>query len=458
MNATDEEGLATSMPLLERLGLHRPELRAWAMYEWAITAMWAVVVATIFPIYFQTVLSGDLPNHIATRNFAWATAIGIIIIGTIAPFLGAVTDRTPIKKLLLAVFTAIGVLASVALFFVSEGDWFLALVVFVLINIGANGSTVFYDALLRHIATNKEIDRVSTGGFALGYLGAGLLLAFCLLMIQQPGWFAMADGTTLPVRLSFVVVGIWWAIFAIPLFRWVSEPPPKLDPDEVPVGSALRQALARLARTMRELRSYRNAFLLLLAYFVYGDGVGTIIRMAAIYGAELGIDRGALIAAVVMVQFVGVPFTFMFGILAGRIGTKQAIFMGLGIYTGISILAYFMTTATHFFILAFLVGMVQGGTQALSRSFFASMIPQYKAGEFFGFYGVIDKFSGVMGPSVMAAVISLTGSSRLGILSVILFFITGGAMLYLVDEKKGRRVAADVQAQALPDHTTDNSF
>jgi MFS transporter, UMF1 family len=446
---------ARTMPLLERLGLHRPVLRAWAMYEWAITGMWAVVVATVFPIYFQNVLSSELPNHVATRNFAWATAIGIAIVALLAPVMGAITDRLPIKKLLLSIFTLIGVSASVSLYFISEGNWFLALAVFVLINVGANGSTVFYDALLPHIATNKEIDRVSTGGFAMGYLGAGLLLAFVLLMIQQPGWFGLDGDPTLPVRLSFIGVGIWWGLFSIPIFRHVPEPIPRLDPNELPVGNVLHQALGRLSRTMRELRSYRNAFLFLLAYFVYGDGLGTIIRMAAIYGSELGIGQEVLIGAIVMVQFVGVPFTFLFGDLAGRIGTKRAIYVGLFIYTIVSVLGYFMTTAVHFFVLAFLVGMVQGGVQALSRSFFASMIPQYKSGEFFGFYGVIDKFAGVMGPTVMASVIALTGSSRFGILSIILFFVGGGVLLYFVDETKGRRIAADVQARAVPDTSSE---
>jgi MFS transporter, UMF1 family len=451
MKTNTEGDLSEAMSLLERLGLNRPALRAWAMYEWAITGMWAVVVATVFPIYFQTVLSGELPDHIATRNFAWATTIGIAIVAVVAPIMGAITDRIPIKKLMLGIFTAMGVLASASLYFISEGNWFLALAVFILINVGANGSTVFYDALLPHIATNKEIDRVSTGGFAMGYLGAGLLLTFVLLMIQQPGWFGLEGDPTLPVRLSFVCVGIWWALFAIPIFLRVPEPLPKLDPNEILIGSALQQALSRLVRTMRELRSYRNAFLLLLAYFVYGDGLGTIIRMAAIYGSELGIKQGALIGAVVMVQFVGVPFTFLFGDLAGRIGTKRAIYVGLFIYTIVSVLGYFMTTAVHFFILAFLVGMVQGGVQALSRSFFASMIPKYKSGEFFGFYGVIDKFAGVMGPTVMASVITMTGSSRFGILSIILFFVVGGILLYFVDETEGRRMAAAVQARAEPD-------
>jgi MFS transporter, UMF1 family len=209
-------------------------------------------------------------------------------------------------------------------------------------------------------------------------------------------------------------------------------------------------ALHRIIATFRSLRSYRNAFLLLVAYLIYGDGIGTIIRMAAIYGAELGLAQGHLIGAIVMVQFVGVPFTFLFGTLAGRLGTKRALFLGLLVYTAITVLGYFMTTALHFWALAFLVGTVQGGTQALSRSLFASMIPAYKSGELFGFYGVMDKFAGMMGPTVMGLVATATGSTRLGILSVVAFFVVGGALLFMVDEEEGRRVARDEQALARP--------
>ncbi len=438
-----------SMPILERLGLHRPELRAWAMYEWATTGMWAVIVATVFPIYFQTVAAGELPNEIATRNFAIATTIGIVLVAVVAPLLGAITDRAAIKKPLLAAFAALGIAGTGLLFFIQEGDWLLGLVFFVLVNIGANGSIVFYDALLPHVARPDEVDRVSTGAFGLGYLGAGLLLAFCLLMIQAPHLFGLPDDT-LPARLSFVAVAIWWAVFSIPIFLRVAEPPAEIAPGEVVEKGTFRFAVARIRGTFRELRSFRYAFLFLIAYLVYGDGIGTIIRMATVYGAELGIERGHMIGAIVMVQFVGVPFSFAFGWLAGRIGTKRSIFLGLLVYTGISVLGYFMTSALHFWMLAFLVGTVQGGTQALSRSLFASMIPAYKSGELFGFFGVMDKFAGMFGPSVMALVITLTGSSRLGILSIILFFAVGAAILYRVDEDEGRRVAREAQERARP--------
>ncbi|TVP74992.1 MAG: MFS transporter, partial [Gemmatimonadales bacterium] len=349
------------MPFLERLGLHRPELRAWAMYEWATTGMWAVIVATVFPIYFQSVAAGELPGEMATRNFAIATTLGIVLVAVVAPLLGAITDRAALKKPLLAAFAAVGIAGTGLLFFIQEGDWLLGLGFFILVNIGANGSVVFYDALLPHVARPHEVDRVSTGAFAVGYIGAGLLLAFCLAMIEQPGWFGLPEGT-LPARLSFVAVAVWWAVFSIPLFLRVKEPVPELEPGETRDVGLVRFAVERIRSTFGELRSYRHAFLLLVAYLVYGDGIGTIIRMATVYGAELGISQGHMIGAIVMVQFVGVPFTFLFGMLAGRIGAKRSIFLGLSVYCLITVLGYFMTSALHFWVLAFLVGMVQGGT------------------------------------------------------------------------------------------------
>ncbi len=437
------------MPLLERLGLHRPELRAWAMYEWAITGMWAVIVTTIFPIYFERVVAADLPGTRAVQYFGYATTLGIALVAVVAPIMGAITDRAAIKKPLLGAFATIGIAGAGLLFLVQEGDVFLALAFFVLVNIGVNGSTVFYDALLPHIARSDEVDRVSTGAFAVGYLGAGLLLSFCLVLVQAPGVFGVPEGT-LPARLAFLAVAVWWAVFALPLFFKVAEPPAEIAPGEVVEKGTFLFALNRIKRTFKELRSYRYAFLFLIAYLIYGDGIGTIIRMATVYGAELGIDAGHMIGAVVMVQFVGVPFAFLFGMIAGWIGTKRAIFLGLLVYILITILGFFMTTALHFWLLAFLVGTVQGGTQALSRSLFASMIPAYKSGELFGFFGVMDKFAGMIGPSVFALAITLTGVSRYGILSVIVFFVVGAAILYFVDEDEGRRVAREAQARARP--------
>jgi len=437
------------MPLLERLGLHRPELRAWAMYEWAITGMWAVIVTTIFPIYFERVVAADLPGTRAVQYFGYATTLGIALVAVVAPIMGAITDRAAIKKPLLGAFATIGIAGAGLLFLVQEGDVFLALAFFVLVNIGVNGSTVFYDALLPHIARSDEVDRVSTGAFAVGYLGAGLLLSFCLVLVQAPGVFGVPEGT-LPARLAFLAVAVWWGVFALPLFFKVAEPPAEIAPGEVVEKGTFLFALNRIKRTFKELRSYRYAFLFLIAYLIYGDGIGTIIRMATVYGAELGIDAGHMIGAVVMVQFVGVPFAFLFGMIAGWIGTKRAIFLGLLVYILITILGFFMTTALHFWLLAFLVGTVQGGTQALSRSLFASMIPAYKSGELFGFFGVMDKFAGMIGPSVFALAITLTGVSRYGILSVIVFFVVGAAILYFVDEDEGRRVAREAQARARP--------
>ena len=436
-------------PLLERLGLHRRELRAWAMYEWAITGMYVIIVTAIFPVYFQNVAAEGLDPSVASGRYALATTIGLVAIAIPAPLIGAITDHAPYKKRLLTSFMLLGTGATGAMFYVGQGDWELALGLFVLVNIGVNGSTVFYDALLPHIATEDEVDQVSAGAFAVGYVGATLLLVACLVVVEFPQLFGIPDGT-LPARLTFIATALWWLAFTLPLLRRVPEPRPRLDPHEHGPGNPLRMALGRLARTFRELRAYRHAFLLLVAYLIYGDGIGTIIRLAAIYGAEIGIDQIALLGAIVLVQVVGIPATFAFGMLAGRIGAKRAILLALGVYTAVTIFAYFMTSAVEFFVLAFCVGLVQGGSQSLSRSLFASMIPRYKSGEFFGFFGVMDKFAGMMGPTVFALVIGATGSSRQGILSVIGFCVVGAALLFLVDEHEGRRIARAAQAEAVP--------
>ncbi len=434
--------------ILEKLGLHRPELRAWAMYDWAITGFYAVVVVTVFPIYFQQVAAADLPATLATQHFATATTIALILVAGIAPVVGAITDYIAIKKRLLGTFAGIGVAAVAGMYFIHEGQWVLAATLFILANIGANGSMIFYDAMLPHIAKQDEIDRVSTAGFAIGYCGATVLLGFCLVMIMEPQIFGLPTDSTLPTRLSFIAVAIWWAAFTVPLFLRVSEPPVAVADTDATALEAVRMGFMRLRRTFGELRGYRQAFLMLLAFLIYNDGIGTIIRMATIYGAELGLERGALVGSIMIVQVVGIPFTFIFGAVAGRMGTKNTLFIGLFVYMIISVLAYFMTSAVHFMILAFLVGMVQGGTQALSRSLFASMIPRFKSGEFFGFFAVFEKFAGIFGPAIFAVMIYLTGSSREAILSIILFFIIGGAILLMVDVDEGRTIARQVERDA----------
>jgi UMF1 family MFS transporter len=435
--------------ILDRLGLGRPELRAWAMYDWANSAFQTTIIAAVFPIYFASVAAVDLPDAERTSRFAWATTIAIVIVALVAPLLGAIADYAAIKKRMLAVFMGLGVAATLAMFAITRGDWMLALVLFVIGNVGVAGSVVFYESLLPHLVSESELDRVSSAGYAIGYLGGGLLLAVNLLMIQKPAWFGIPDSGT-AVRLSFASVGVWWLVFSLPLFRQVPEPPRAVEADEAPSGSVFATGVRRLIETFHELRRYKQAFLLLSAFLIYNDGIQTIIRMATIYGTSLKIDESAMITALLITQFTGVPFAFLFGHMAGRVGPKPAVFAGLAVYSAITVLGYFMRTATHFFMLAILVGMVQGGTQALSRSLFASMIPRHKSSEFFAFFGVFERYAGILGPLVFASMVASTGSSRNAILAVLVFFVVGGALLAFVDVEGGRRVAREAEARVTP--------
>ncbi|HUF22826.1 MAG TPA: MFS transporter [Vicinamibacterales bacterium] len=430
--------------LAAKLGLNRPELRAWALYDFANSAFQTTIVAAVFPIYFQRVAASGLPASTATSRFAWATTIAICIVAIVAPILGAMADTRRLKKPLLGMFLGIGAGATAAMYAVQDGDWMLALVLFIIGNVGVAGSIVFYESLLPHIARGDELDRVSTAGYAIGYLGGGILLAFNLAMIQQPQWFGIADSGV-ATRLSFVSVAVWWVLFAWPLFRRVPEPPVKPHAG-ARTGSVLAQSLRQLAGTFRELRKYRQALLLLFAFFLYNDGIQTIIRMAAIYGSEVGIDQSALIGALLLVQFVGVPCSFAFGALAGVIGPKRAVMLGLAVYLVILAVTYYMTSAREFYILAGAVGMVQGGTQGLSRSMFASMIPRHKSSEFFAFFGVFERYAGVMGPAIFAIMAGL-GTSRTAILTLIPFFVGGMLLLARVDVAAGRREAAAAEGE-----------
>jgi UMF1 family MFS transporter len=278
----------------------------------------------------------------------------------------------------------------------------------------------------------------------MGYFSGGLVLAVNALWIQHPAWFGLEDAPA-AIRLSFLSAALWWAVFSVPLFLRVPEPPAGAAGARMGLR-AIVAAFGRLAGTLRDLRGYRQAFLLLLAFLLYNDGIQTIIRMGTAYGTELGISSGALIGAIIMIQFVGVPFAILFGALAGRFGVKRMLFVPLVVYIVVAIVGYRMKTATDFFVLAFLVATVQGGSQGLSRSLFATMIPRPRSGEFFGFWGVFDKFGGVIGPFLFASVIAATGSSRPAILALIVFFVAGGVVLAFVDVEEGRRRAREAEA------------
>jgi len=435
---------STFKSFLLRLGLHRPELRAWAMYDWA-NSVFMTSIILVFPIYFSKVAAADLPSAKATSLFGWATTIAMTITALMGPPLGAIADFKAMKKRLLAVFLAIGVAATAALALVGPGDWKLACALFVVANIGVASTLVFYESLLPHICSKDEIDRVSAAGYAVGYLGGGIPLVLNLWWIQKPQAWGFPD-TQAATRFCFLFAAVWWALFSIPLFRRVPEPKRVLERDETPTESPLKVAFSRLGETLRELRVYRQAFVFLLAFVIYNDGINTIIRMATIYGTELGISEGSMIGALVVVQIVGIPFSFLFGAIAGRIGTKAAIKICIAVYVLISVVGFFMKTAAHFWALAALVGTVQGGSQALSRSLFASLIPKHKSSEFFGFYSVFEKFAGIIGPMIFASVVSSTGSSRSAILSLILFFVVGWVLLSKVKVAEGQEAAQRADA------------
>lgn len=410
------------------------------MYDWANSAFQTTIIAAIFPIYYQRVAAADLPGPVATSRFAWATTWSIVIVAAITPVLGAVADYAAVKKKLLGVFLAIGAAATGAMYFITRGEWVFALVLFVIGNVGVAGTIVFYESLLPHLVGEEELDRVSSAGYAVGYIGGGVLLAINILMMSRPGLFGLPDRGV-AVRASLASVAVWWVLFSIPLFRHVAEPARRLEASEHPAENVFKVAFHRLLETFFELRRYRQAFVFLLAFLIYNDGIQTIIRMATIYGAEVGVGDNAMIGALLVTQFVGIPFAFLFGLFADWIGAKAAVFVGLAVYAVITILGYYLQSAAQFFTLAILVGMVQGGTQALSRSMFAAMIPRHKSSEFFAFFSVFERYAGILGPAIFAWVVQHSGTSRNAVLSVIAFFIIGAALLTFVDVEDGRRAA-----------------
>jgi UMF1 family MFS transporter len=411
-------------------------INAWCMYDWANSAFATTIMAAVLPVYYESVAGRGLPGNTPTVYWGYTSSIALLIGALLAPILGSIADYTGTKKKFLAAFAALGILFTALLVLVGSGDWLMASAFAICGEIGFSAANIFYDSLLPHVARPEDMDYVSSKGFALGYLGGGILLAINIAMIM----LAPAGTQEMMTRLTFATVAVWWAVFSIPLFRWVAEPPRSTQ--GIPPGaSAVAGGFERLADTFRAMSKYRELVKFIVAFWLYNDGIGTIIKMATIYGAEIGIGQTSLIGALLLTQFVGIPFSLLFGRFGRRIGTKRSIVIGLAWYVLISIGGYFMSQAWHFWALACAVGMVQGGTQALSRSLFGVMAPKAKSAEFFGFYDVSAKFAGILGPALFAVVGQLAGSSRLSIVSLIVFFVVGGWLLTRVDEQAGIHVA-----------------
>jgi UMF1 family MFS transporter len=421
--------------------------RAWCLYDWANSAFATTVMAALFPPFFRELAqAGGLAPHDATAAWGYVTAAALLLLAVTAPVLGAAADAAGRRKRGLVLAAALGAAATASFALLGEASWRAAALLFLAANFGFGTSVLYYESLLPGLAQGPDMDRLSTRAYGLGYAGGGLLLVINLLWVMRPAWFGLPDAGA-AVRISFVSVAAWWALFSIPLLRHVPEPAPAGGP------RGARAALRRLAATLREIRRYRQLSLMLVAYWIYNDGIGTIIKMATAYGSELGIGMTHLVGALVLTQVIGIPCALLFGRLAGRIGARAAVIAALVVYVGIAAGGFVMSEAWHFYVLAGVTGTVQGGAQALSRSLFGSMVPRHRTAEFFGFYSTSGKLAGVAGPLVFGLVSQAFGTGRLGILALVVFFVAGGALLLRVDVAAGRAAARRAEADAGLDWT-----
>ena len=427
--------------------LRKLEQRAWVMYDWANSAFATTVMGAILPNYFAAYIATEG----ALSIWGYTVAIGSLIAALISPVLGAIADFRGSKKKFMVFFIALGVVSTALLYLVDQpGDQLLASILYILGTIGFAGSLVFYDSLLPHVANEDEIDQVSSRGYAMGYIGGGLLLLINVAMIfLGPSLLPNMDeteATKLMMRLSLASVAIWWAVFSLPILRRVKEPARMAEESEIG-QNVIVVGFKRFFKALKHITKFRDLFWFLLTFFVYANGIGTIITMAVAFGTDLGFGTMILIGTLLMVQFVAAPFSILFGKLSKKLGIKKSITLSLLIYTVVAIIGYFMTKEWHFLLLGFGVAMVQGGSQALSRSLIGQLMPKSKSAEFYGFFSVSEKFNTVIGPFIMALVTDLTGDSRWGIVSLVIFFVVGIIMLRGVNIERGIKQAKEEEAK-----------
>jgi UMF1 family MFS transporter len=434
----------------------------WALYDWANSAFATTVMAGFFPIFFKQFWSAGADVNISTAQLGFGNSISSLMVALMAPILGAIADKGSAKKKFLIFFAYLGALMTAALFLVKEGQWVWAIFVYAMGIIGFAGANVFYDSLLPGIVDEEKIDYVSGLGFSMGYLGGGLLFLINVLMTLMPQKFGLPDAAA-AVRVSFLSVALWWGLFTLFTIFWVPED--RGASTDKSKESNVIAGFRQIAGTFKKIRHLKVVFLFLLAYWFYIDGVDTIIRMAVDYGLSLGFESSDLIVALLIVQFVGFPAALAFGKLGERWGVRKSIYLAIAIYMGITVWGTMMTDKMEFYILAVVIGLVQGGIQALSRSYYSRLIPKNKAAEYYGFYNMLGKFAVILGPVLMGLVglmakrilmpptptpeqVIAVGqlASRWGIGSILILFIVGAILFYFVDEEKGRQQAELLEA------------
>jgi UMF1 family MFS transporter len=439
----------------------RRAIWGWAIYDWANSAFATTVMAGFFPLFFKQYWSQGVEAPLSTARLGFGNAAASLAVALLAPLLGAIADRGGLRKRFLLLFAALGVLGTALLHGVGAGAWQAALALYALAILGFSGANVFYDALLPHVAPRPQLDRVSSLGYALGYLGGGLLFAVNVLMTLHPSRFGLPDAAA-AVRWAFLGAALWWGGFTLFTAAWV--PSDRIAPPAARPGRSIAAGLRRLAGTLRELRRLRQLSLFLAAYWCYIDGVDTIIRMAVDYGISLGFAPGDLMAALLLVQFIGFPAALLFARLGAAWGVRRAILLAIAAYGGITLWGALISRRSDFFALAAAIGLFQGGIQALSRSFFARLIPPGRSAEFFGFYNLLGKMAAIVGPALVAATGLLVRAalappdgppeaaeaasrlaSRWGMAAILVLFAAGALLFSRVDEARGK-----AEAQALP--------
>ena len=416
--------------------LKRKRVISWALYDWANSAFATTVMAGFFPLFFKSFWAADLSPAESTAVIGTTNSLAGLLIVLLAPFLGAYSDLGKFKKKFLAFFALLGVLSTGYLYFIPQGDWVIAASLYALAVIGFSGGNIFYDSLIASVSKQDQRNKVSSLGFSLGYLGGGLLFVINVLMYLNPAWFGLSSQSE-AILWSFVSVAVWWAVFSLPLFMSVEEK----SNAEISKGlfETITEAFKAVASTLREIKKHKRVAIFLIAYWLYIDGVDTIVRMAVAYGSDIGLDASSMITALLLTQFVGFPATLVFGIYADKIGFKKILTIGISIYILISFYAAYMTTALEFYILAGTVGLVQGGVQAISRSFFSTIIPVNKEAQFFGFYNLVGKSAVFLGPVLVSWVALIFGNPRFGILSLLFLLVPGLILLWMVPDKELNR-------------------
>ena len=425
----------------------KKSIYSWALYDWANSAFATTVMAGFFPIFFAQYWSDPENLSISTFYLGLGNSVASIIVVLLAPILGAIADRGTYKKRFLVFFAFLGVLMTAGLALISQGMWQIALLTYVIATVGFSGANTFYDSLLPAVSNKDNVDYVSGLGYALGYIGGGILIVINFLMITYPSFFGFADSVE-GIKWSFISVALWWAIFSIPILLFVKEP--KYHKTETALQT-IKSGFKQLKNTFNEIRHLKVVFTFLIAYWLYIDGVDTTVRMAADFGITLGFDSTTIMGALVLVQFIAFFATLFYVKFADKIGIKNAIYFAIAAYMVIIFSGYFVTEAWHFYIIAGMIGCFQGGIQTLSRSLYARIIPENKSAQFFGFFNMWGKFAAVIGPLLMGSVTLILSntiddqvlSARIGLQSIMILFILGALVFSKVNISEGEKIAKE---------------